>query len=370
MSVHRFSWKEPYNPKSLPRACVIRYGAYGDMAQAASVVAALKRKGYWVTLMCSHPSSELVAFDPNIDEMLVQMQNQVPINWLGHFWIWMEAKWHGGRYDRWVNLTESVEQNLLAMAGNIRFAWPPKARHRAMNHNYLEHQHELAGCTEPFEPSFKFYANEDEKKWLVKEAEKMRKAGIHKTILWTLAGSSRTHKIYPHANLIWQHVLKHYPGWGIVTVGDASCVDLEKGFEGEPRVWRTSGKWNMRQVATFMESADAVVGPETGVMSMAAFYPMPKIIFLSHSTVENLTRDWINTTSIWAPTTHCPGRGNNEAPACHMMHASFEKCARNQDFGTAQCCVEIKPEWVWDSLQHAMNEGVAKLWTPPLLLPS
>src|ERR1700690_4366191 len=106
MSTHRFSWKEPYNPENKPRACVVRYGAFGDMAQAASVCAALKRQGYWVILMSSYPASEIVIFDKNIDEHLVQMQNQVPIGWLGHFWIWMEAKWRGKKIDKWGNLTE------------------------------------------------------------------------------------------------------------------------------------------------------------------------------------------------------------------------------------------------------------------------
>jgi ADP-heptose:LPS heptosyltransferase len=367
MSVHKFSWKKPYNPEGKPRACVIRYGAYGDMAQAASVVAALKKQGYWVTLMCSHPSSELIALDPNVDEMIVQMQNQVPIQMLGHYWIWMEAKWRG-KFDKWVNLTESVENNLLAMLGNVKFTWTPKARHQLMNFNYLEFQHKLAGCAEPFEPSFKFHASEEEKKWLSQEKARMAKAGITNTILWNLAGSSRTHKLYPHQAGIWQHVFANFPGWGVVTVGDGSCADLENGFEGEPRLWRTSGKWTMRQVATFMESADVVCGPETGVMSMAAFYPMPKILFLSHSTVENLSRDWVNTTSIWAPELHCPGRGPNEVAACHKMLPSFEGCRRDPTYGCAQCCVDTKPEWVWYHLQKAMIEGAGGLWEPSALL--
>jgi len=365
MPVRRFSHKDPYNPEKKPRALVVRYGAYGDMAQAASVVAALKKKGYWVILMCSHPSSELVAFDPNVDEFIVQMQNQVPIQWLGHFWIWMEAKWRGSKIDKWVNLTESVESNLLAMVGNVKFVWEPKARHRLMNFNYLYTQHELAGCTDPFEPSFKFHPTADEIKWRDQERAKMKKAGIEKILMWNLAGSSRTHKLYPHQSVVWQHVLKHYPQWGIVTVGDGSCADLEAGYEGNPKVWRTSGKWSMRQVATMLEAADVVFGPETGVMSMAAFYAMPKICILSHSTVENLTRDWVNTTSIWAPTLNCPGRGNNEVAACHKMLPSFEGCRRNPDFGTAQCCVEVLPEWVWEHLQNAMNTGRGGEWKPP-----
>ena len=218
----------------------------------------------------------------------------------------------------------------------------------------------------PYNPSFKFYPTEDEKKWCVQEREKMRKVGIEKFIFWALAGSSRTHKIYPHSEVIWRHVLEHYKNWGVVTIGDGSCTDLETPFAGEARIWKTSGKWTMRQALTMLEIADVVVGPETGTMSCAAFYPMPKIVFLSHSTVENLTRDWINTTSLWAPATECPGRGKNVVPACHKMLPSFEGCRRHTTYGTAQCCAEIEPEWVWKHLQQAMQTGSGGPWTPPL----
>jgi ADP-heptose:LPS heptosyltransferase len=364
LSIHRYSWKTDMNPEKKPTVCIVRYGAFGDTIQAASVCAAYKRRGWHVTLMCSYPASEVVALDPNIDEKIVQRVNQVPPAWLGHYWVWMSKKWRGKGFDKWVNLCESVEVALLAQEGNIRFEWPAAARHQMMNFNYLEWQHILAGI--PYEPEFKFHPTEDEKKWVVQERLRMQKAGIQKFILWNLAGSSRSHKLYPHQMVIWDHVFKHYPGWGIVTVGDGSCAELEAGFDGESRLWKTSGKWNIRQVLAMLESADVVFGPETGVMSAAAFYPMPKILLLTHSSVENLSRDWVNTTSIWAPSTVCPGRGMNEAPACHMMHSKFEPgCRRNEEFGTAQCTVEIRPEWVWHHLQAAMRTGSGGKWEPP-----
>ena len=364
MSVHKFSHKIPYNPEGKPRAAVVRYGAWGDLAQAMSIVYGLKKQGYWTIFICSYPSSELVAFDPAIDELIVQFQNQVPIQMLGHFWIWFQQKWRGKPIDKWCNLTESVEVTLLAMVGNVRFMWPPQARHDIMNKNYLEMQHEIAEV--PYEPAFRFYPNEDEKKWAVQERDKMRKAGIEKWIFWALAGSSRTHKIYPHQDIVWRHVLEHYKGWGVVTIGDGSCADLESPFSGEPRIWKTSGKWTMRQALTMLETADVVVGPETGTMSCAAFYPMPKIVLLSHSTVENLTRDWTNTSSLWAPATECPGRGKNVVPACHKMLPSFEGCRRHTTYGTAQCCAEIEPSWVWEVLQVCMQTGQAPKWEPPV----
>ena len=365
MSVHKHSWKIDNNPNKLPRVGIVRYGAFGDTVQAASVCRQLKKQGYHVTLFCSYPASEVIALDPHIDEKIVQMVNQVPPAWLGPYWVWMRNHWRGKAFDKWINLCESVEANLLAMEGNIRFEWSPKPRHEMMNVNYVEWCHKLAGV--PHDPWFEFYPQDSELKWADQELARMRKAGITKFILWSLAGSSRSHKVYPHQASIWRHVLKHYPEWGIVTVGDGSCAPFEKAFESEPKVWRTSGKWNIRQVLTMMLRANVVVGPETGVMSAAAFYSMPKVVFLSHSTVENLTRDWKNTTSLWAPTTVCPGRGMNEAPACHMIHQKFEPgCRRNEQFGVAQCVFEIKPEWTWEVLQRCMNEGIAPLWTPPL----
>jgi len=365
LSVHRYSWKNPVNPEGKPTVAVVRYGAFGDTVQAMSLVKVLKEEGYHVTFIGQHPSADVVKHDPNIDRLIVQTQNQVPIGQLGHFWLWMENQGAPGgkRFDKWINLTESIEGNLLAMPGNVKFTWSPRARHKLMDFNYLEHQH-LVGDV-PFRPSFTFYATDEERKWREQERARMKKAGIEKYILWGLAGSSRTHKVYPHSEAVWRHVLKFYPTWGIVTAGDPSTKEFEKGFDGEPRMWLTSGKYTMRQVMLMMETADVVVGPETGLMSAAGFYPMPKLLVLSHSTITNLSRDWVNCASLYAPETHCPGRGANEAPACHCMLPSFERCRRNEQFGVAQCTVEIKPEWVWEVLQVCMNTGQAPKWSPP-----
>jgi ADP-heptose:LPS heptosyltransferase len=365
LSKHTFSHKTVLNPQGLPTAAVVRYGAYGDLVQSMSVVNRLKKDGYHVTLICQYPGSDLVKHDPSIDRLVIQTPNQIPIHRLGEFWAWWEMRGapDGIRYKKWINLTESVESNLLISPGNVKFNWAPKARHQFMDHNYLEFQHKIGDV--PYEPSFKFYASPEELRWRDEELRRMKKAGIEKYVLWALAGSSRTHKIYPHMSSIWEHVMEHYPAWGVLTVGDPSCVDLEKGFEAQPRMWLTSTRYTIRQVFLMLETASVVVGPETGVMSAAAFYPMPKVIFLSHSTIENLSRDWVNTTSLWAPKTHCPGRGANEVSACHKMLPTFDGCRRNEETGVAQCATEIKPEWTWAVLQRCMIEGVAPAWQPP-----
>lgn len=361
------SWKVDKNPDKKRTACLVRFGAYGDVVQAASIAATLKKEGYHVTFIASYPSSEIIAFDPNVDRLITLGQDQMPLDWLGHFFVWWKQK-----FDKFINLTQSAEVTLLSTEGSVTFSeWSPAARHRYMNHNYMQLQAELGRVD--YAPSFKFVPHQSEIDWCRKELKKMEAAGIRNKIMWSLAGSARTHKLWPFIDQIFQPLLNadRYRDWGIITVGDGACKELEEGFEVHPRIWRTSGQWTMRQVLTMMEQCQVVVGPETGVLQAAAFYDMPKLMFLSHSTKENLTRDWKNTASLYAPETICPGRGQNEAPACHMMLPTWNGCRRSDITGVAQCATEIHPEWVWYELQLQMMRGKAtEKWEPPTVPPS
>jgi ADP-heptose:LPS heptosyltransferase len=143
-------------------------------------------------------------------------------------------------------------------------------------------------------------------------------------------------------------------------MGGEACKLLEQGWENEKRVHKRSGVWEIRESMTFLEFADAVVGPETGIMNAASALDVPKVVFLSHSSDENLTRDWDNTIALWSHNTSCPGRGNNEAPACHQMHYNWGHCKNalgpdGEKSGVAQCQYDISIEQAWHAIQHAMK---------------
>lgn len=322
---------------------VVRYGAFGDLLQASSVLAGLKRQGYHVTLFCSPPQNDVVRHDPNIDAFFIQDKDQVPNGALGEFWSYWSKK-----FDKFVNLSESVEGTFLAMPGRIQHAWTPAARHTMMNRNYLEFQHEIAGV--PHVPRVKFYPTEDERIWARKERARMGKT----VLLWQLSGSSRMHKTYPYLDEIVARLMISYPQVDVVMTGGPECVELEAGWDKESRVHLTCGKWSIRQTLTFLEYTDVLVGAETGVMNAAACLPVPKIVFLSHSTNENLTRDWVNTVALSAPDVHCPGRGRNEAPACHMLHYDWAHCQKGEKKGVAVCMEDIDPAIAWEAIQQAI----------------
>lgn len=340
---HGYSYK---NPKPKKTACVVRYGAYGDLMQTSSVLAGLKKQGYHVTLFSSLPGAAAVTEDPNIDSLVLFDKDQVPNADLGPFWDYQKNK-----FDKWVNLSESVEGTLLAMNGRIIHGYPPALRHKLMNHNYTQLQHEVAEV--PYELAVKFYAKEEEQAWAKAERAKL---GGGPVVMWSLAGSS-VHKTWAGLDNIMASLLLEYPESRIVLVGGPECVILEAGWENEKRVLCTSGKWSIRQTLSFIAECDLIIGPETGVLNAAACEPMAKVVFLSHSTHENLTRDWVNTIPLRSKETNCPGRGNNAAPACHMLHFGWSSCRRDDETGTAQCQKDITVDAAWAAVVMSLDNA-------------
>lgn len=335
-------------PKPTKTAAVVRYGAYGDVLQTSSVVKGLKKQGYHVTLFCSPPGSDVLTHDPNIDEFYLQDKDQVPNNLLSEFW-----KYHRGKYDKWVNLCESVEGTFLALPGRALHEWPAAARHRIMDKNYLESMHLIAGV--PHDPQVKFYSTPKEREWARRERAKMGK----KVLVWSLAGSA-IHKTWAGLDNVIASIMVNHPDWDVLFMGSKDAQILEAGWEKEPRVHRRCGVWEIRESMTFLEFADCVVGPETGILNAASHLPVPKVVFLSHSTDENLTRDWENCISLASAETHCPGRGKNEAPACHQMHYNWNHCKKSEN-GVAQCQEDISVGQAWHAIEHAMHFKVSEV---------
>lgn len=336
--IHRFSCDEPKPAKT---CAVIRYGAWGDVIQMSSILPALKEEGYHVTLYTVPRAWEAVKHEPLIDRVILQDHEQVPNAWLGDFWKSVQKK-----YDKFVNLSESVEGGLLAMPGRAPYLWNHETRHSYLNHNYVEFTHKIAGVK--FErPMTRFIATEEEQKWARAEKAKL---GAEPVIMWVLAGSA-IHKVWAGIDAILARIMLTFPRAKVITVGDERCKKMiEAPWVNEPRIVRRSGEWTIRQTMAMAQSCDLVIGPETGVMSSVGLSPMPKIVLLSHSSVENLTRDWVNTYSIFSEKTPCY--------PCHKMIYSWEQCVRvdggNHD-GTAACQADIHPDTVWDAVCQSLK---------------
>lgn len=325
------SWRTPRPANSV---CVVRYGGFGDHIQASGIFPELKRRGYHVAMMTTPRGRDILKHDPHIDEFIVQDDDQIPNEDLARHWnVWKP------QFAKWVNLCESVEASLLAIPGKSNHAWPHAVRHMMMNVNYGEFTAALAEL--PYESAARFYASDEEKVW----ADEFVSSLPGPMVLYVLAGSS-IHKFYPWQDSVIARIMME-TDCTVVTVGEAACKILEQGWENESRVVCKSGEISIRETMALAQRASVVIGPETGVLNAVAFDEnVGKVILLSHSSVENLTKHWVRTESLEPPVPCHP---------CHRMHYSDEFCPIHKDSGAAICAAAISPDDVFAAVVRQLE---------------
>jgi ADP-heptose:LPS heptosyltransferase len=311
-------------------ALVVRFGGFGDMLQAANILPELKRRGYHVTVMTTPKGQSILAHDPGVDAWIIQDDGQVPNSALGDYWECISA-----RYTLAVNLNESVEGTLLTVPGRTNHLWPDNVRRAKLNDNYLEFTAALAGL--PYTSESRFYPTDDERQ---AAQDRLGPAGCF-NVVWALAGSS-CHKFYPGLDVVIARILLGIPDCRIFLVGDEACKILEVGWEVEPRVVCLSGQIDIRDTLALAQGADCIIGCETGVLNAVAFETNGKVVLLSHSSVENLTKHWINTHSIVPANTPCY--------PCHRLHYDWKYCHQDAETGAAICQRDIHPDDVFDAV--------------------
>lgn len=310
-------------------AAIVRLGAFGDALWSSSIFPHLKEEGYHLTVYTEPRGEEVLRHDPHVDRIIIQdhlADYEMDIFWRG------EAK----RYDRFINLTEAVEKNMLAIREDLRFYWPQDVRRIVFAGNYLERVHQLAGVPWRQHSDFRqrFYASDDESQWAHAE-----RASIDGPVVVIAAAGSSVTKSWPH--IAWLADALVDLGAYVVILGDPR--DLT--FTSKSRVRVIGMDWDIRRALAFARLADAVVGQETGILNAVAMESMRKVVLLTHSTADNLTKHWANTVAL-----------NGTAPCwpCHQIHQSWSHCTRDEATGKALCQATIRPERVLDELRDAL----------------
>jgi ADP-heptose:LPS heptosyltransferase len=322
--------------------CVVRHGGIGDQLQAAFLFPELKRQGYHLTVLTTEKCRDIIAHDPHVDDWFMVDHDHVPNVELPEFWRTVAR-----RYTKFVNLNEAVEGTFLPPPGRPAHAWPQKLRHKMLNHNYAEFAAELAGI--PFRAEGEFHPTPEEDLWADEFIANLPGQIPGNTvigtrpeplfvILWSLSGSS-PHKFTPHQDTVIKRVLEGLRRAVVVMTGDMACQILEVGWDEEPRVVRTSGTLTMRQTLALARKANLVVGPETGVLNSVAYVEdVRKVVLLSHSSIENLTKHWVNAAAI---------EGVAPCYPCHQLHFTSEFCPQDKTTGAAICQQNVNPSLIY-----------------------
>jgi ADP-heptose:LPS heptosyltransferase/predicted SAM-dependent methyltransferase len=322
--------------KPTKTCAIVRYGGFGDMIQLSPILASLKNSGYHNTIYTTPRAWDIIKNDPNADSVMLQDTDQVPNQELKLFWDCIASK-----YDKFVNLSESVEGSFLAMPGRAPFYWTTAARHNYMNHNYEDMAHDIAGVKKI--DVQKFYPTDDE----IKNAKKLREKIGGKLVMFTMAGSG-INKIYPWVDQIISHFMLTTKDVKFVMVGGTTERDLlEWPWEKESRVIKMCGKLSIRDTMALARLCDVVFGPETGVLNSVAYEDVAKVVLLSHSSVENLTKYWKNTTSLYSE--NCP------CYPCHKMIYGWDHCIQEKDTGVSLCQAMITPDISVNAIEKALK---------------
>ena len=292
-----------------PTACIARYGALGDAIIMTPLIRQLAEDGYEVTLNITPYAAAVLEHNPYISNVIIQERDVIPNPQLGEYWeLWR------GEYDRYINLSESLEGSLLIVEKRREFYSPKSYRHGKCNVNYFDQTMRLGGYPEITGRRGELYFTSRE----LKEAQQFRDRYANKfLIMWALNGSSH-HKVYPFMEPFLREWLPAHPDAVVVTVGDKTAQLLE--IDDHPQVVCKADRWTIRQAMCMTQFVDLVIGPETGILNAAGCYDTPKVTFLSHSTHENLCKYWLND--------HCIEPDAEVAPCypCHQLHYSRESC--------------------------------------------
>ena len=348
----------------MKKATVIRLGAWGDMVICSPVFRLLKEQGYHVSLNCRKATASVFDNNPNIDEFIFHDEGMPNGDALTRFWKSLEEK-----CDRFINLSGSIEEGLLPAEGkHVPYNWSHELRHAKFNVNYYDRTLELAGFPEVKGLNGEVYFSADELAWGQKLRDQYRNRFW---VLWALSGSS-FHKTYPWAEKVAKTFLDRHRGAMTMTVGDDLCRLLE--WE-HPQNKKRAHLWStdFRKSMIACKFADMVVSAETGIANVAGCFDTPKAIMLSHSSVENLTKYWVNCKSL-TPT-------NASCYPCHKLHYTLKSCPldtlaeipekmRSVDQclgGNVEapiCTSRMKPETVlaaleeaYDNWKHRRNHG-------------
>lgn len=294
----------PRGPKG--RALIARYGAIGDMIMVSPLIRALALEGYEVTVNVTPYCAEVLKHNPYISNVVLQERDAIPNSELGQYW----AEW-AGDYEKYINLSESIEGGLLKVEGRRDF-YTSKAWREAQygSVNYFDQTMKLGGYPDTPEPRGELYFNRAEEKAATWVRERHRDKFL---MLWALKGSSY-HKHYPLLKPVLGDWLDQHPDAFCLLAGGPGDVSLQ--FE-HPQVLGTAGAIPIREVFALTKVVDLVGGPESAITNAAGCFSTPKVTLLSHSTHDNLCKYWENDYCI-TPVSPCY--------PCHQLHYTLESC--------------------------------------------
>lgn len=341
-------------------AGICRFGGVGDNLVAASVLRPLKKLGYNVEVVTTgkgHNTHTVFLNNPFVDKLSLKYDGDIPSG--GNEWqTWFVKKQQ--EYDIFVNLSHSMEYLHSFFQSQTQFWWPAEFRRKIAGGSYLETVHDIVGVPHIFGPLF--FPTDEEYEHAYRSRDEQVKGRF---LAWIISGS-RIDKVYPYAAMVIGRIISEL-NIPVVLFG---IGDKQAEYANQIRdhIIRQNGtrdglhlavsdlmpaeaRWPLRTALSTVMVADMVVTPDTGAAWAVAMEQIPKVVMVSHASVENITKHWVNTVTLHADPDRVP------CWPCHRLHDTQDTCVPNKDGGHAAACISDI------SAQRILDE-VKKGWFP------
>jgi ADP-heptose:LPS heptosyltransferase len=309
----------------------------GDMLIMTPAIKRLKELGYYVILHTGKRGREVFENNPNVDEY-IDHDEAMPVDELPKFWDKLKEDI---KPDKFINFSESLECNVAFHPIQPQYNYTKKERFALGNRNYYDVTEEWAGL-EGCQKLPELYLTSTElltaQKYLLSD---------HFNILWQLSGSGRQ-KVYPWTDYVMGEILKNFEKVHFITTGEEKCQMLES-IE-DPQITNLSGRIPIRIAMAMTQFVDLVISPDTGILHASGCYATPKIGLLGHTTIENITKYFLNDFSLEA---ECAC-----APCFRLIYDHEIQCPIEFVTHAAWCQAEgIKPERLYERIKARIEAG-------------
>jgi len=338
-------------------ACIARLGSIGDNLVAGSPLKALKRMGYMTEVIAAEPCHVVYHHNPHIDKLSVKRADRdLPKDDVVGWQKWFASR--ANEYDIFIHASHSGEGRHALFKHMTAFWWPVEYRRKLCGGSYLETAHDIANVPYDFGPLY--FCSPEEREFALRTKEK-----IGRFILWILSGT-RIDKVYPYTTMAVPRIIKEL-GAKVVLMGGPTEKEISMVNSVVMEVTRTNGTrdgvytcipessgekcWPLRTSLNFALVADLVVTPDTGPGWAVALEPMPKVAMVSHASAENITKHWVNTTTLHADPDRVP------CWPCHRLHDDPSTCVINKEGNGAACISDISVERLVSAVAEKWRTG-------------